>query len=72
MGPCDRIKERVCAEKRKGVFFIKGEKRRSTSICGESTVKRVYSTIKIATDFTSTICRKEKWQEKDGARLLPC
>jgi len=60
MEPCNRTKERVCAKKKKGIFSIEGEKRESTSICRELTVKRVYSAIKFAIDFASTLCSKER------------
>ena len=66
------MKERVYTEKRKGVFSIKGGKRGSTSIYRGSTTKRVYLTIKVATDFASTLCSKEKWQEKNSTGLLLC
>ena len=68
---CDKTKKRVCAEKSKGIFSIEGKKRESTSIYGGSTAKRVYLAIKVATDFASTLCSRERWQKENSTGLLP-
>jgi len=61
MGLCDRVKRGICAKKEKSIFTIKRGKRRGTGICGESTAKEIYLTIKITTDLTSPFCSKEEW-----------
>jgi len=59
MGLYDKIKKEIHAKKGKSIFVVKKEKREDTGICGESTAKEIYSTIKIATDLTSLFCNKE-------------
>jgi len=61
MGPYDRVKRGICAKEGKSVFAVKKRKRGNTSICEESTVKGIYSIIKIATSPTSPFCSKEEW-----------
>ena len=56
----NRTKGKICAKERKGILSIKKKKRKSTSIYGESIVKKVYSAIKIATNLTSLFCNKEE------------
>jgi len=70
MGPYDRTKKRVCAEKRKGIFSIKRKKRESTSIYRGSTAKRIYLAIKVAIDFASILCSRKRWQKKNSIGLL--
>jgi len=40
LGPCDRVKGRVYAKKRKGVFTVKRRERGSASIHGRSAKKK--------------------------------
>ena len=70
--PCNTVERGVCAKEGKSVFTVKKRKRGDTSICEESTVKGIYSIIKIATNSTSPFCSKEGWQEKNGTRLSSC
>ena len=35
-------------------------------------MKRIYLTIKITADLTSSFHSKEEWQEENGTRLLSC
>ena len=65
----NRIEERVCAKKRKGILAIKGGKRKSTSICKGPVTKRIHPAVKIATDLTSLFFSKEGWKKKNGTRL---
>ena len=44
LGPCNRIKERLCVTKREGVLIVKGGERGGISICGRSVEKGIYST----------------------------
>ena len=43
--------------------------RGDASICGRSTVERVYPTIKITTDVTNAFCSQKGWQAIDGTGL---
>ena len=65
----NRIEERVCAKKRKGILTIKGGKRKSTSICKGPVTKRIHPAVKIATDLTSLFFSKKGWKKKNGTRL---
>ena len=60
LGTYDRIERRICIQKGESIFAIKGKKRGSISIHGESTIKRVYLAVKIAIDLTSLFCSKEE------------
>jgi len=71
LGPCDRVKRGVFTKEREGVFAVERREGGDTSICERSTVKRVYLTLQITTNFTSTLCSKKGQQKKDGTRLLP-
>jgi len=44
LGPCNRIERRLHAAKRESVLIVKGRERGSTSICGRSVEKGIYST----------------------------
>ena len=59
LGPCDRVKRGVFTKEREGVFIVERREGRSISICGRSTAKRVYTTLQIATNFTSALCGKK-------------
>jgi len=69
LGSCDRTKGRLCVKKGESVFFIKGRKRGSTSVCGRPTKKGIHSTIQITLDIASTLCSKKEQKAKNGARL---
>jgi len=72
MPTCNRIKGEICAKKGESVFAVKRGKRGGTGICGGSTAKGIYLTIKITTDLTSPFCSKEEWKEENGIRLSSC
>ena len=69
MGPCDRGKERICAEKREGVLIVKRERRGGEEIYKETTKEGIHMTIKVTTDSTSILCGKEGWEEENGSEL---
>ena len=33
-------------------------------------MRKEYSTIKVITDYTGILCRKEEWEKEDVTRLL--
>jgi len=45
LGPCNRVKRRLRAEKREGVLTVKREERGDISICRRPVEKRIYSTL---------------------------
>ena len=69
LGSCNRVKGWVYTKKRKGIFTVKRRERKSTSIHKESAKKKVYSTVQVAPNFTSTFCNKKEQKTKNGTRL---
>jgi len=69
MGPCDRYKGRVCTKEGEGISIVKGGKGRGKRVCERTVKKVIHSTIEITTNGASILCRKERWEEKDGAGL---
>ena len=69
LGSHDRIEERFHAKEGEGVFFVKGRKRGSTSICGGPTTKGIYPSIQITPNIASSFCSKKEREVKNGARL---
>jgi len=59
LGLHDRAKRGVFTKEREGVFVVERREGGSTSICGRSTAKRVYTTLQIAANFTSVLCGKK-------------
>jgi len=60
LGLHHRIKRGVHAEKGKGILIVKGEKGRSTGICGGSVEKRIHLTFQVISNITSTLCGKKE------------
>jgi len=69
LGPCHRIERDVHAKKGKSVFIVKGEKRRSTSICERSVEKRIHLAFQVAPNITSTLRGKKGWHTENGVGL---
>jgi len=51
------------AMKEKGVPAVKEEKRRNAQVYIRIIEKRVYQTLKVASNSTSILCKKEGWKE---------
>jgi len=60
LGPRNRIKGGIYTKEGKGIFVIKGRKGGSASIRRRPTAKRVYSTLQITANVTSTLCGKKR------------
>jgi len=58
----------LCLRKERCIHF-KGRARGGASICRRSTAKRLYPTIKIATDITSIFCSQKGQQTINGTEL---
>jgi len=69
LGPCHRVERGVYAKKREGILTIERRKRGSTKICGRPTEKRIYPTLQVTPNVTSTLCGKKGWHMKDGTGL---
>ena len=55
--------------KRKGIPAVKRGERGGKRICEETVEERIHLAIEVTTNGTSIFCRKEGWEEKNGARL---
>ena len=69
MGSYDRIKGRVCTEEGKSLPVVKGRKRGSEGVHLRTAEEGIYPSVKITSNGTSILCRKEGWEEVDGTRL---
>ena len=66
LGLCNRHEERVCAEEGEGVSIVEERERRSKSVHIRTTKERIYLTLKITSNGTSILCRKEGWYRTIG------
>jgi len=66
---CDRDEERVCTIKRKGIPTVERGERGGKRICERTIEERIYPAIKVTTNSASILCREERQEETDGARL---
>jgi len=69
LGPYDTYEEGVCTGKGEGIPIIKGREGRGARVHTESTKERIYLTLKVASNNTSVLCRKEEQEEADGTGL---
>jgi len=60
LGSCNQYEGRVCAKEGKSVSFVKGRERRSKRAHTRVTEKRIYLTLKVASNGASVLCRKEE------------
>ena len=58
MRPYNRFKREMYTKKRENLFFIQKRERRSKRVLSGVDKKGLYSTIKVTTDYTSVLCRK--------------
>jgi len=68
LGSHNRYEGEICAEEEKGIPVVKRRKREGMRIYQETIEKRIYLTLKVASDSASVLCRKERWEEVDGTR----
>ena len=61
MGSCNRYEGGICAKEEKGVSVIEGRERRSKRVHTRTTEKRIYLTLKVTSNSTGVLCRKEEW-----------
>ena len=70
MGPYYRFEERIHAKEEENLSLVHLKRERgSKRVYSEADEEGVYLTIKVTTDCTSILCRKEEWEEEDGTRL---
>jgi len=69
VGPCDRSEGRICTKKKEGVPVAKRGKRGGEGVYKETAEERIHMTIKVTTDDTGILCRKEGWEEEEGSGL---
>ena len=59
LGPCHRVEGRIYTKKGKGILIVQGEKRGGTSVCRRLAKERIYLTIQVIPNITSTLRSKE-------------
>jgi len=69
LGSCYRIKGEVYTKEREGILIIERRKKGGTDICRRPVEKRIYPTLQITSNVTSTLCGKKGWCMEDGTRL---
>ena len=69
VGLCNRCERRICAKEGEGVSVVKGGERRGKRVCKGTAKKGLHSVVEITTNGAGILCRKEGWEEKDGAEL---
>ena len=69
VGPYNRCKRGICAKEREGIPIIKREKRRGERVYQGTAEKEVYSPIKVTLNGTGVLCREERQEKENGARL---
>ena len=69
VGSRDRCEGGVYSMERESIPFVKRRKRGDKRVHKRVVKEGVYLAIQITTNSTSIFCRKEGWEEKDGARL---
>ena len=69
VGPCNRRKGGVHAEKRESVPFVKRRKRGGEGICEGAIEEGIHPAVQVTTNGAGVLCRKEGWEKEDGARL---
>ena len=70
IGLYNRFEGGICTKKRENLSLVQRRERESKRVYLEIGEKVIYSTIKVTTDCTSILYRKEGWEDDDGTRLL--
>ena len=65
LGSYHRIKKGVYTKERKGILIIERRKRGGIDICGRPAEKRIYPTLQITSNITSTLCGEKGWHTED-------
>ena len=60
MGSCYRSQRRIYAKKKESIFLVQKKEGRNERIYLGADEKGIYKAIKITTDGTSILCRKER------------
>jgi len=66
---CNRSERGVCTEKSEDVLIVERGERRGKEVYLGTIEKWIHLTIKVTSDGTGILCRKERQKETDGARL---
>jgi len=59
IGLCNRYEGRICAQEREGISIVQEREGRSVRVYFRTIEKRVYQTLKVASNGTSVLCGKE-------------
>ena len=69
MGPYDRSKGGICAKKGESISVVKRRKKEDERVYSGAAEEGIYPTVKVTTNSTNILCRKERQKEMDGIRL---
>jgi len=69
VGSYDRDEGRVCTTKRKGIPTVERGERGSKGICERTIEERIYLAVEVMTNSAGILCREERQEKMDGARL---
>ena len=70
MGSHSRFKERIYAKKRENLSLVQTRERRSKGVYSEIDKEGIYTTIKVITNCTSILYKKERWKEKGWYKII--
>jgi len=69
LGSCNRDEGRICTEEGEGVSIVKGRERRDVGVHTGIIEERVHLTLKVVSNSTGVLCREERREKENGARL---
>ena len=55
---------------KKGVFIVEEREEGDESVYSRVDKEGVHQTVKVTTDYTGVLCKKERQEEKNNTRLL--
>jgi len=65
VGPYNRFEEEIYAKERKNLFLVQRRERESKRVYSGIKKEKIYSIIKVTTDYTSVLCREEEWEKEN-------
>ena len=69
MGLHNRYKEEIYTKEEKSIPIVKRGKRRDEGVHLGTAKEGIYLAIKVTSNGTSALCRKERWKEENGVGL---
>ena len=69
MGPCNKVKEKICTKEKESLSLVQRSERRSEKVYLKVDEKGIYQIVKVITDGTGILYRKEEWKEENSTIL---